>query len=212
MAKDIGYDKEGCAGFDVINNGNNLGRIELSVPGEHNVLNALSAIALASSYDISFEDIKKGIKKYRGASRRLEYKGKFKGASVYDDYGHHPTEIKATSDAIHKKQYNESWVIFEAHTYSRAYKHKEDFAKALKDFDHIIVTDIYAAREENIYGITEDDIVKEIKKYGKEAFHISNFDDIKLYLSQYVHEGDLILTLGAGNVTKVADLLVNKNE
>ena len=114
----------------------------------------------------------------------------------------------ATSKAIHKKKYRESWVIFEAHTYARAYKHKEEFAKALKDFDHIIVTDIYAAREENIYGITEDDIVREIKKYGKEAFHISSYDDIKLYLSQYVHEGDLILTLGAGNVTKVADLLV----
>ena len=113
---------------------------------------------------------------------------------------------------IHKKQYNESWVIFEAHTYSRAYKHKVDFAKALKNFDHIIVTDIYAAREENVYGITEDDIVKAIKKYGKEAFYISNYDDIKLYLSQYVHDGDLILTLGAGNVTKVADLLVSKNE
>ena len=212
MATDIDYDAEGCARFNVINYGNNLGRIELSVPGEHNVLNALSAIALASSYDISFEDIKKGIKKYKGASRRLEYKGKFKGACVYDDYGHHPTEIMATSNAIHKKQYNESWVIFEAHTYSRAYKHKVDFAKALKNFDHIIVTDIYAAREENVYGITEDDIVKAIKKYGKEAFYISNYDDIKLYLSQYVHDGDLILTLGAGNVTKVADLLVSKNE
>ena len=110
--------------------------------------------------------------------------------------------------AIHKKEYNESWVIFEAHTYSRAYKHKEDFAKALKDFDHIIITDIYAAREKNIYGITEEDIVREIKKYGKEAFHISDYNDIKLYLSQYVKKGDLILTLGAGNVTKIADLLV----
>ena len=107
MATDIDYDAEGCARFNVINYGNNLGRIELSVPGEHNVLNALSAIALASSYDISFEDIKKGIKKYKGASRRLEYKGKFKGACVYDDYGHHPTEIMATSNAIHKKQYND---------------------------------------------------------------------------------------------------------
>ena len=208
MASDINYDIDGCASFDVIHNGEKLGRIELSVLGEHNIYNALSAISLAICYGISFDDIKKGLKKYKGASRRLEYKGKFKGASVYDDYGHHPTEIMATSKAIHKKKYRESWVIFEAHTYARAYKHKEEFAKALKDFDHIIVTDIYAAREENIYGITEDDIVREIKKYGKEAFHISSYDDIKLYLSQYVHEGDLILTLGAGNVTKMADLLV----
>ncbi len=208
MAKDITYDKDGCGSFDVIFEGKKLGRIDLSVPGEHNILNALAAISLSYSYDISFDDIKNGIKKYKGASRRLEYKGKFKGADVYDDYGHHPTEIEATSKAIHKKEYNESWVIFEAHTYSRAYKHKEDFAKALKDFDHIIITDIYAAREENIYGITEEDIVREIKKYGKEAFHISDYNDIKLYLSQYVKKGDLILTLGAGNVTKIADLLV----
>lgn len=208
MAKDITYDKDGCGSFDVIFEGKKLGRIDLSVPGEHNILNALAAISLSYGYDISFDDIKNGIKKYKGASRRLEYKGKFKGADVYDDYGHHPTEIEATSKAIHKKEYNESWVIFEAHTYSRAYKHKEDFAKALKDFDHIIITDIYAAREKNIYGITEEDIVREIKKYGKEAFHISDYNDIKLYLSQYVKKGDLILTLGAGNVTKIADLLV----
>ena len=130
------------------------------------------------------------------------------GASVYDDYGHHPTEIEATSKAIHKKKYNKSWVIFEPHTYSRAFKHKEDFAKSLKDFDYIIITDIYAAREINTYGIKEEDIIREIKKYGKEAFHISSYDDIKLYLSQYVEKGDLILTLGAGNVTKLADMLV----
>ena len=129
---------------------------------------------------------------------------------MYDDYGHHPTEIEATSSAIHKKDYNESWVIFEPHTYSRAYKHKKDFAKALSNFDHIIITDIYAAREVNTYGIKEEDIIKEIKKYGKEAFHISNYDDIKLYLSQYVNKGDLILTLGAGYVTKLSNMLINK--
>jgi len=160
--------------------------------------------------DISFEDIRNGLKKYEGASRRMEYKGIFNGAKVYDDYGHHPTEIEAVSDAMHKKEYNESWVIFEPHTYSRAYKHKNDFAESLSDFDHIIITDIYAAREVNTFGIKEEDIVKEIKKYGKEAFHISDFDDIKLYLSQYVKDGDLILTLGAGNVTKLSSMLTQK--
>ena len=104
-------------------------------------------------------------------------------------------------------KFNESWVIFEPHTYARAYKHKEDFAKVLKDFDHIIITDIYAAREENIFDIKEEDIIKEIKKYGKEAFHISSYDDIKLYLREYVNKDDLILTLGAGNVTKLASML-----
>ena len=210
MATDIKYDKDGCGSFYVIKNLKRLGKIELSVPGEHNVSNALGAIALADLYNISFDDIKIGLKKYEGAARRMEYKGIFKGAKVYDDYGHHPTEIEAVVNGIQKKDYNESWVIFEPHTYSRAFKHKKDFAKCLSDFDHIIITDIYAAREVNTYDIKEDDIVREIKKYGKEAFHISNHTDIKLYLSEYVKDGDIILTLGAGNVTKLSDMLVSK--
>ena len=212
MATDIKYNEDGCASFYVISNLKRLGNVELSVPGEHNVSNALSAIAMALVYNISFEDIKKGLKKYEGASRRMEYKGKFNGAKLYDDYGHHPTEVEAVALSICKKTYNESWVIFEPHTYSRAYKHKKEFAKTLSNFDHIIITDIYAARESNEYGIKEDDIIREIKKYGKEAFHISNFEDIKIYLNEYVNKGDLILTLGAGNVTKLASILVNKNE
>lgn len=210
MATDINFDKDGHGSFYVIKDLKRLGKIELSVPGEHNVSNALGAIAMADLYGISFDNIKVGLKKYEGASRRLEYKGEFNGAKVYDDYGHHPTEVEATSKAIHKKKYNESWVVFEPHTYSRAYKHKKDFAKTLSDFDHIIITDIYAAREVNTFDIKEDDIIREIKKYGKEAFHISNYDDIKLYLGEYVKKDDLILTLGAGYVTKLSNMLVNK--
>jgi len=212
MATDIKYNEEGCAKFNVVKNSEVIGSIELSVPGEHNVSNALSVIAMADLYNISFEEIKNGLKKYEGASRRMEYKGKFNGAKVYDDYGHHPTEVEAVVNSICKKKYNESWVIFEPHTYSRAYKHKEDFAKTLSSFDHIIITDIYAARENNQYNIKEEDIVREIKKYGKEAFYISDYDNIKFYLNEYVNKDDLILTLGAGNVTKLASMLVNKNE
>lgn len=212
MALNIEFDEDGYGSFDVVKNGSVIGNVSLSVPGEHNVSNALAAIALSDCYNISFNDIKNGLKKYAGASRRLEYKGDFCGAKVYDDYGHHPTEIEAVSNAVNKKKFNESWVIFEPHTYSRAYKHKEDFAKSLCNFDHIIVTNIYAAREVNTFGIKEEDIIKEIKKCGKEAFHISSYDDIKLYLSQFINKDDLILTLGAGNVTKLADKLVNKNE
>ncbi len=210
MATDIKFNNEGCGSFYVLHNLERIGKVELSVPGEHNVSNALAVIAFAFSYGISFDKICTGLKKYVGASRRLEYKGEFMGAKVYDDYGHHPTEIDATGKAITGKKFNSSWVIFEPHTYSRAYKHKKDFAKALSLFDHIIITDIYAAREKNEFGIKEEDIIKEIKKYGKEAFHISKYDDIKFYLSQYVKKGDIILTLGAGYVTKLANLLVEK--
>lgn len=207
MATDIKFNKDGCACFYVIKNLKRIGKVELSVPGEHNVSNALGVIAMSSLYDVPFENIQRGLKKYEGASRRMEYKGEFNGAKVYDDYGHHPTEVDATSKAIHRKQYNESWVIFEPHTYSRVYKHKKEFARVLSSFDHIVITDIYAAREENVFGIKEEDIVKEIKKYGKEAFYISSYDDIKLYLEQYIKKDDIILTLGAGNVTKLASKL-----
>jgi len=210
MATDIKYDKDGNGSFYVIKDLKRLGKIELSVSGEHNVSNALGAVAMADLYDISFDDIKTGLKKYDGAARRMEYKGEFKGAKVYDDYGHHPTEIDAVAKGIHKKEYNESWVIFEPHTYSRAFKHKKEFAKCLSGFDHIIITDIYAAREVNTFDINEEDIIREIKKYGKEAFHISSYDDIKLYLGEYVKKGDLILTLGAGNVTKLSNMFVSK--
>ena len=210
MAINISYDNDGNGIFDVIKNGEIIGKIELSVPGYHNVSNALSAVALAYSYGISFDDIRNGLKKYTGASRRLEYKGMFNGAKVYDDYGHHPTEIEAVCDSIKKMKYEKVWVIFEPHTYSRAYNHKEDFAKVLSNFDHIIITDIYAAREKNEYGVSEEDIVNEISKYEKEAIHISSYDEIKLYLAAYVNTGDIILTLGAGYVTKLSNLLVNK--
>lgn len=210
MAVNIRFNDNGYGIFDVMQGNDNLGTIELSVPGLHNISNALSVVALSMAYGIDFNDIKSGLKDYEGASRRMEYKGEFALAKVYDDYGHHPTEIEAVVSAIKKMKYNESWVVFEPHTYSRAYKHKGEFAKVLSGFDHIIITDIYAAREVNTYGIKEEDIIREIKKYGKEAFHISSYDDIKMYLSEYVNKDDLIITLGAGYVTKLSNILVEK--
>ena len=207
-AKNIEYDDRGCASYDVYKKGEFVTRVKLNVKGEHNVLNSLEAYALCDWYKIDSKDIVKGLANFTGASRRMEYKGKFNGANVYDDYGHHPTEIEATANAILKEKHNESYAIFEAHTYSRAVEHKENFAKALKDFDHIIVIDIYAAREENIWGIKPEDIVDELVKLGKDAVYISDYDEIKDNLRSRVKEGDLIITIGAGNVTKVASKLV----
>ena len=207
-AKNINYDDRGCPSYDVYKNGNFIIRVNLNVKGEHNVLNSLEAFALSSWYNIDSETIVKGLANFTGASRRMEYKGKFNGANVYDDYGHHPTEIKATSNAILKEKYNESYVIFEAHTYSRVHSHIDEFVESLLDFDHIIVIDIYAAREENIYGVKPEDIVEKLKEKGKDAIYISDYDEIKKYLKDKVKENDLVLTLGAGNVTKVAKKLL----
>ena len=131
------------------------------------------------------------------------------GAKVYDDYGHHPTEIMATVNGIKNKKYNESWVVFEAHTYSRLKQHLHEFATALQDFDHIILIDIYAARENNTFDIHESDLIEELKKLGKDAIHISDHDEVINYLKNNVKKGDVIITLGAGNVTKISNKIKN---
>ncbi len=205
--KNVSFDDEGFATYTVYNNGVNKGNITLKVAGMHNVFNSLCCIALCDSYGIDVETVAKALIKFDGASRRLEYKCTLNGAKVYDDYGHHPTEIMATVNGIKNKKFNESWVVFEAHTYSRLSEHLEEFAKSLKDFDHIIITDIYAAREVNTYDIHESDLVKELKKYNKDAIHISNHDEIIKELEENVKDGDIVLTLGAGNVTKIASKL-----
>ena len=205
--KDVTFDDDGCPSYDAYFKGEKKGHIELRVTGVHNVMNSLCCIALCTAYGIDIETIASALLKFGGASRRLEYKGMFNGAKVYDDYGHHPTEIMATVKGLNNKKFNESWVVFEAHTYSRLAGHLEDFAKALVNFDHIIIMDIYAAREVNTYDIHEEDLMKELKKLNKESIHISDYDEIVEYLRKNVNKGDVILTLGAGNVTKIATLL-----
>ncbi|MBE6161650.1 MAG: UDP-N-acetylmuramate--L-alanine ligase [Firmicutes bacterium] len=212
-AKNITYDDLGNPSYDVYKKGKFITRVSLNVKGLHNVSNSLECFALCSDYKIDNETIVKGLSKFKGAARRMEFKGKFNGANVYDDYGHHPTEIEATANAVLKEKFNESYAIFEAHTYSRVKNHLEDFAKSLSKFDHIIVIDIYAAREENIYGVSEDEIVNKLKEEGKDVVYISDYDEIVNYLKDRVKENDLVITIGAGNVTKIANKLVeNKKE
>ena len=207
-AKNVSFNKNGFAVFDVYKNKEFYEKIELSVPGIHNVSNALSCIALCDAYGISKEYIKSALGKYTGAHRRFEYVGSVNGASIYDDYGHHPTEIKATADALKNKTYNKSWVVFQPHTYSRTVAHLNDFANVLTGFDNIIVTDIYAAREVNTYGISSKDLADKVKELGKDVLYIPDFDEIVSYLKQNVSEDDIILTLGAGTVTKIGPMLI----
>ena len=207
----VTFDDDGYPTYDAYYKEEFKGRITLRVTGLHNVFNSLCCIALCNAYGIDIDIVAKALLKYDGASRRLEYKGMLNGAKVYDDYGHHPTEIKATINGIKNKKYNESWVVFEAHTYSRLAAHLKEFAESLVNFDHIIVIDIYAAREVNTYNISEEDLIREINKLGKEAIHISDYDEVIKYLKDNVKEGDLILTLGAGNVTKIANKIKEMN-
>ncbi len=209
IAKNISYDRNGFPSFDVYHNNVFYKTMKLSVPGKHNVLNALSCIALCDEFGIDKYDIKNGLSKYKGAQRRFQYLGKVNDAFVYDDYGHHPTEITAVAEAMKKKQYNHSWVVFQPHTYSRTKNLLDDFANCLINFDNIIVTDIYAARETNTYDVSAKDIVDKIDSLGRKAYYISDFDDIIEFLKRNVKPNDLIITQGAGTVTQIGHKLVN---
>jgi len=209
-AKNINFDENGFPNYDLYKNQEFISKIELSVLGKHNVVNSLGCIALCDNYNLSIDSIKAGLKNYTGAARRFEYKGEFNGAKVYDDYGHHPTEVEAVSNSILNKKYNKSWVIFEPHTFSRVKNHASDFAKSLINFDNIIITDIYAAREINEFNVSSNDLVEQLKLLGKESIFISDYNEIKSYLNKKVEKDDLILTLGAGDITKLSNILVGK--
>jgi len=208
VAKNISFDDDGFSSFDVYYDNNYFDNIKLSVPGKHNVLNALATIALSHQYGLSKAAIKNGLLSFTGAHRRFEFVGKLNSASVYDDYAHHPTEIKATYNSLSNKKYNKSWVIFQPHTYSRTKNLLSEFADSLKDFDNIIITDIYAAREKNEYGITSSDLVTELNKLGKDAKYISDFEDIAMFLKENVKENDIVITLGAGTITNLGKIII----
>ena len=208
FAVNIVFDNDGFPEFDVYSHDKFYDRIKLHVPGMHNVLNTLGCIALCNEYGLDKESIKNGLSKFTGVGRRFEFKGKVNNASVYDDYGHHPTEIIATAKALMNKKYNESWVVFQPHTYSRTKLLLEDFAKALLNFDNIIVLDIYAARETNTYNISSQDLSNRIKELGKDALFIKDFDECVSYLKSHVQENDIIITQGAGTVTEIGGKLV----
>lgn len=208
VARNIVFNDNGFPTFDVYYNNNFFKTISLSVPGRHNVLNALACIAVCNEYGLDREDIKNALHKYTGAHRRFEFKGSFDGVNVFDDYGHHPTEILATANALKQKKYNESWVIFQPHTYSRTKNLLDSFATALLNFDHVIVTDIYAARETNTYNISSKDLVDKINMLGKHAIYISDFSDIVTFVKENANTGDIVLTLGAGTITEIGPMLV----
>lgn len=209
--RNLTFNDDGFASYDAYYHKDFKGHIELKVAGIHNVFNSLACIALCYEYKINVEVVAKALLKFDGASRRLEYKGMINGAKIYDDYGHHPTEILATANSLMKKKYNELWVVYEAHTYSRLNSHLDEIAMALSNFDHIIITDIYAAREKNIYNIHEEDLMDRLNKLGKTSVHISSFDEIVKMLKDNVKEEDIVLTLGAGYVTKISDMLKELN-
>lgn len=209
VARNIKFDINGFAKFDVYHNNNYYFEVKLSVPGIHNVLNALACIALCTEYKIDKYTIKSALLKFTGANRRFELVGSYEDIKIYDDYAHHPSEILAIANALKNKKYRQSWIIFQPHTYSRTKILLDDFAKVLLNFDNIIITDIYAAREVNSFNISSMDLVNKIKSFGKEATYISNFDDIARYVKARACPNDIILTVGAGTITELGKKILN---
>lgn len=209
IARNISFDNDGFSKFDVYHNNNFYSEFKLSVPGIHNVSNALACIALCFEYNIPKHIIKSALLKFTGANRRFELIGSYDNISVYDDYAHHPNEILATFNALKNKRYRQSWAVFQPHTYSRTKSLLEDFAKVLINFDNIIITDIYAAREKNIYDISSQDLVQQIKKLGKNALYIKEFNEIAKYIKEHACPNDIVLSLGAGTVVEIAKKILS---
>ncbi len=203
IARNITFDNNGFSKFDVYHNNTFYSEFRLSVPGIHNVLNALACISLCFEYGLNKYDIKTALLKFTGANRRFELVGSYQNISIYDDYAHHPSEILATANALKNKHYRQSWVIFQPHTYSRTKLLLDDFAEVLTNFDNIIITDIYAAREQNTYNISSENLVNKIHVLGKSAIYISDFDDISRYIRARACPNDIILTIGAGTITEL---------
>ncbi len=205
IAHSISYDDRGCPTFIPCYRGQDTEPISLKVPGRHNIYNALAAYATARILGVDGRTIAEGLNTYHGTHRRFEIKGTIDGITVIDDYAHHPNEIKATINALKNFPHKRIWCIFQPHTYTRTKKLFDRFIDAFQGVDKLIISDIYAAREKDPGDIHSNDIVYNIKKNGQEAMYISAFDEIVAYLSQNVQSGDIVVTMGAGNIYEVGD-------
>lgn len=209
-AGDISYDTYAHPSFTLFEKGKKLGRLSLGVTGLHNVQNALACTALACLLQIPFPVIADALLHFTGTDRRFEYKGEYNGVTIIDDYAHHPTEITATLQAAANYPHKELWCVFQPHTYTRTKAFLKDFAKALSLADHVVLTDIYAARETDDLGISSLTLAREIEKTGRKVFYFSSFREIEKFLSENCSQGDLLITMGAGDVVKIGENLLKK--
>jgi len=210
---DITYDAQGNPSFTAhIPMGKEL-KIKLAVPGIHNVYNALASIAVASIVNIEETHIVTALSQFGGTSRRFEYKGKIGGVTIIDDYAHHPTEIKATLTAAQNYPHKKIWCVFQPHTYTRTKALLNEFAEALSIADHVVLADIYAAREKDTLGISSKTLRDKIVSLGHECNYFptkENFSEIEKFLLQNCTKDDLLITMGAGDVVKIGDELLGK--
>lgn len=205
---DIYFDSNGLGHFTLHSPSREPEEFTLRVPGTHNIMNAVAAIALADFLCIDRADTQKALSEFKGSKRRFEFRGQVNGINIVDDYAHHPSEIEATLTAAKDYPHNKVWCIFQPHTYTRTKAFLEDFVKALTLADATILTDIYAARETDTLGVSSKDISDKLVALGKESYYISDFDEIEKFVLKNCSQNDLLITMGAGNVVNIADNLV----
>ena len=192
--------------YDVFHNGEFVAHVVLSVPGSHNILNSLAAFAAAYLSGADTESICKGLKAFKGAGRRFELKGTYKGVTIVDDYAHHPAEIEVTLNAAVKMGYKRVWAVHQPFTYTRTAKLLDDFARVLQIADKCVVSEIMGSREVNTIGIKATDLSDKIPN----CIQIDKLEDIADYLAENCTDGDMVITLGCGDVYKVSRMLVDK--
>jgi UDP-N-acetylmuramate--alanine ligase len=205
QAVDIQH-KENTSSFTVIRGQEELGRVTVQLPGNHNVQNALAAIAVGLELGVSFAQVKAGIERFTGVYRRWEKKGEAAGVTVYDDYAHHPTECKATLSGVKAGWRRRVVCAFQPHLFSRTRDFYEEFGKAFLLADVLVVTDVYPAREEPIQGVSGELITNAAKQYGhKEVHYVQNKKELPAYLKSITKQGDIVITMGAGDIWKFGE-------
>lgn len=211
-AEYISFSDDGFATFTLNIRDKEYYPVKLSVMGNHNVSNALGAIAATHTLGIPIDLIIDNIFEYRGVGRRLELKGYYNDVKVIDDYAHHPTEINATLQAVSNNAGGKIYCIFQPHTFTRTKILLDSFAKSFKDADQVIITDIYAAREIDNGEIHSRDLAKAVKEKGTNCIYLSTFDEAQDYLIQNAKSGDTIITMGAGNIYELGESILSSVE
>lgn len=209
-AKNILFNEKGCASFTAYFKGDKFLDVILSVPGRHNVLNALACIGAAFALDISNDSIFEGLREFGGTHRRFELKGKKDGVTVIDDYAHHPTEIVATLSAAKNYPHKRIFCIFQPHTYSRTLSLFEEFSNAFEGVDDLILADIYAAREKDTGVVSSAMLADAVSKKGIKCQNLHSFEEIVSYLEANMKDGDVLFTVGAGDVYRIGEMYLGK--
>ena len=206
VAKNITFNALGCATFDVYRDSNFLLKMSLKVPGRHTILNALASVCVGLIFELPYETIAEGIGSFAGVHKRFEYKGDKDGVIVIDDYAHHPVEIKATLNTAKNIKHNKIITVFQPHTYTRTKTLFDEFTTAFENTDLLVLMDIYAAREKDTGLVNSDELGDAIRKTGVNCINVHSHEEAAEVVKKYAESGDLLLTVGAGDVVKVGDI------